>query len=112
MANNNNNNYGNEARAREGVPEAVAEPKLISPSSMYQICLKAFVRTRKNPELRLIRFLPPSVISEILAEVGHLTRTSGGPLTFTLILVACTSWQLCLCVCMHSAALRCFGLRG
>lgn len=42
-----------------------------SPKTMYDSCLRAFVRNRKNPELRLIRFLPPSVISDILYTVSQ-----------------------------------------
>lgn len=42
-----------------------------SPKTMYESCLRAFVRNRKNPELRLIRFLPPSVISDILYTVSQ-----------------------------------------
>lgn len=59
----------------------VAEPcKLTSPTTMYQICLETFVRnlnrwnkkkTKSAPELRLIRFLPPFVLVDMLHTVSN-----------------------------------------
>lgn len=56
--------------AVQGVAEE-PQPKRSSPQTMYQITLKAFVR---NPELRLIRFLPPSVIIDMFQTVSRHGR--------------------------------------
>lgn len=66
-------------------PPAEEKP-LCSPSSMYRICLKAFFRDRNNPELHLIRFLPSSVIIDMLHTVSNCWVAA--PLTFVYLGVA------------------------
>lgn len=58
---------GAEAPAAAAPPPEEPPKKCSSPKSMYEICLKAFVR---NPEMRLIRFLPPSVIIDMFQTVS------------------------------------------
>lgn len=75
-------NGGGRGVAVQGAVGAADEQKR-SPLSMYSLCLKAFVKSGNNPELKLIRFLPAAVISDILHTVSEMT--------FTLILSLCLS---------------------
>lgn len=66
------------ANAEEGAIAARADqhpecPELRrSPKTMYDSCLRAFVKNRKNPDLSTLRFLPPSVIIDIMHTVSGM----------------------------------------